>query len=226
MKEIKEFVDMMERDARILTHELKDCQRHLVSYNFGELEAYNGIMQTETYQALKSLVNAPVTKVEVTDEMCDIVDKIVIERGGVTNKATARIALEAIFSMQEPKDIFDSFPPESPLLDEPENELVSDRWITWFGGECPVNNKTPIEVRYRNRPKDNTFNIAEAFFWGCDEDDSDIIAYRIISEPEEKKEPEKQTFEEWAIRNTPYGNLDALTPGEIICLISEWERTK
>ena len=41
-----------------------------------------------------------------------------------------------------------------------------------------------------------------------------IIAYRII------EEPKKQTLEEFAIRNTPYGNLDILTPGEIISLIS------
>lgn len=51
-----------------------------------------------------------------------------------------------------------------------------------------------------------------------------ITAYRVISEPEEKKEPKKQTFEEFAVRNSPQGNLDILTPGEVICLFSEFYR--
>lgn len=34
--------------------------------------------------------------------------------------------------------------------------------------------------------------------------------------------PKKQTLEEFCIKNTPHGNLDVLTPSEIICLISEY----
>ena len=58
---IKGFVEMMERDSRIYEKELQDCRQDMVSFHFGELEAYRGIMMTGSYKALKALVVKPVS---------------------------------------------------------------------------------------------------------------------------------------------------------------------
>lgn len=180
--------------------------------------------QAKEINALKSLANAPIAKVEVTDEMCNIVDKIVLERGGVTNKTTARIALETVFFMQEPKDIsmssgFDCGCEHSlyghntggeakfckdhipPLLAErlifweltapSEKEIISDGWVEWAGGYPPVSADTLVDVKYNCNqvPACWTQGIqkASAYTWSHGWGISDIIAYRIISEPEEEK---------------------------------------
>lgn len=57
-------------------------------------------------------------------------------------------------------------------------------WIKWNGGECPVHPDTTIEVEYRdgNSEEDKAGSFDEC--WTNDSDPADIVAYRIISEPQ------------------------------------------
>lgn len=83
----------------------------------------------------------------------------------------------------EKESVFYNFPPESPLLDE--KELISDGWIEWKGGLRPVDILTIVEIRNAGGysvPRGNAGSFS--WFWNCA--GSDIIAYRIISEPEEE----------------------------------------
>ena len=60
-----------------------------------------------------------------------------------------------------------------------DTEPNTDGWITWEGGECPVNSGTEVEVKLEN---DNTVKgIAESFIWehGA-RSTTNIIAYRVI----------------------------------------------
>ena len=56
----------------------------------------------------------------------------------------------------------------------------------WNGGECPVHPETEVEVWFRGYTcgKDET-----AFFWSWqhDNDDGDVIAFRVIKEYREPK---------------------------------------
>lgn len=52
-------------------------------------------------------------------------------------------------------------------------------WIEWTGGECPVEGHRRVEARLR----DGTIETADAdlFFWDHIDDDSDIVAYRVLA---------------------------------------------
>lgn len=68
---------------------------------------------------------------------------------------------------------------------ESEKELISDGWIEWKGGLRPVDILTIVEIRNAGGysvPRGNAGSFS--WFWNCA--GSDIIAYRIISEPEEE----------------------------------------
>lgn len=58
----------------------------------------------------------------------------------------------------------------------------NDGWIDWHGGDCPVNENTIVECKLRN------FHIskfyADNFHWNHNSDLSDIIAYRVVPQPE------------------------------------------
>jgi len=62
---------------------------------------------------------------------------------------------------------------------------MSNDWIEWKGGECPVAPGTRVEVRFRSGDSDPHCNAA---WWGWKwmgrdlEDTYDIVAYRVVSE--------------------------------------------
>ena len=63
-----------------------------------------------------------------------------------------------------------------------ERAAEDDGWIEWRGGECPIPDRTPVEVKFRNG-KTNPNHNAEAWGWqSCPElpMDHDIVAYRIV----------------------------------------------
>lgn len=62
-----------------------------------------------------------------------------------------------------------------------------DGWISWPGGECPVDSDAIVEVKYR-KPNPHQFNNDRAgdFAWSHDGFDGDIIAYRLV-QPHEVK---------------------------------------
>lgn len=61
----------------------------------------------------------------------------------------------------------------------------NDGWIDWQGGECPVSGDTVVEVKYRN-PLPGHINNGQAcyFSWSHEDDDGDIIAYRLHKQQE------------------------------------------
>jgi len=54
----------------------------------------------------------------------------------------------------------------------------NDGWISWGGGNCPVDYDSVISVQYRDL-KINT-NIAGIYLWKHSNNDNDIIAYRVV----------------------------------------------
>lgn len=76
----------------------------------------------------------------------------------------------------------------SPLCDPFRNELAGPRsaaeqialepgWIKWAGGECPVPQGTPVDVRFRGG--DNGGGPADIWYWQHLGKGYDIIAYRL-----------------------------------------------
>ena len=68
-----------------------------------------------------------------------------------------------------------------------ERERIAGGWISWGGGECPVDNGVRVDVRYRcgdesmNQPALEAGNLAElwATDWAHTGHTHDIIAYRL-----------------------------------------------
>ena len=58
-----------------------------------------------------------------------------------------------------------------------------DGWLPWYGGECPVDAGTVVEVRYKGGP---AIGVAQAhsICWEHIDKAGDVIAYRIIKEAE------------------------------------------
>ncbi len=82
-----------------------------------------------------------------------------------------------------PDDIFNSFPPELPIMDKPESD--NDGWIEHNGSNeapnLPIN--TILELRFKHHSDNDIGKITEPWIW------SNIIAYRIIQEPKYGKDP-------------------------------------
>ena len=63
-------------------------------------------------------------------------------------------------------------------LTEPQAD--ADRWIHWYGGECPIQEEVHIEIKYRDG--DTSCGKAGRWRWIHLGLDGDIIAYRIAKE--------------------------------------------
>ena len=58
-------------------------------------------------------------------------------------------------------------------------------WIEWAGGECPVPPETRVAVQFRFEPGvDQGNDRAVDLRWSHKGYDADIIAYRIVKEPQ------------------------------------------
>lgn len=62
-------------------------------------------------------------------------------------------------------------------------ETLADGWIAWHGGECPVSDSTPIEVKFRC----GDTGSADAGSWSWRQSalrgEYEIVAYRAIVKP-------------------------------------------
>lgn len=76
-------------------------------------------------------------------------------------------------------------------LKGPWEGLDADGWIEWKGGECPVAKWTRVDVRYRNGQEvDNVPAGANgAYNWDNDDNQYDIVAYRVVKPAKEKADP-------------------------------------
>jgi len=63
-------------------------------------------------------------------------------------------------------------------------EIMTNDWIEWAGGECPVEGSVLVDTRFR---RGNVIERLEAGFWYWShasnrrDKPSDIIAYRVVS---------------------------------------------
>lgn len=55
----------------------------------------------------------------------------------------------------------------------------NDGWIEWGGGECPVDDDSIVEVRFRNGELGSGVTRADCLIWRHGLDDVDIVAYRL-----------------------------------------------
>lgn len=53
------------------------------------------------------------------------------------------------------------------------------KWIEWGGGECPVDDDSIVEVRFRNGELGRGVTRADCLIWRHGLDDVDIVAYRL-----------------------------------------------
>lgn len=185
---------------------------------------YRDVCDSQEYQALKSLANAPVVKVEVTNSMINTAVNAyrAVECDNITYSIPMRAALEAVFNhiSHEGKKVSDHIGEPNEKV---EKELISDGWVEWKGGECPIGKNVLIQVRLRldNNQSNHAPREPQYWNWGHRWGDNDIIAYRIISEPEEKKvkwdapenhfnitgtrlKPKKQTLLEFLYQEDPH----------------------
>ena len=58
----------------------------------------------------------------------------------------------------------------------------ADEWIPWSGGECPVHGRVPVEIQAKSGRKQT--GLAEVWEWRHFGHRGDIIAYRIVKEPD------------------------------------------
>lgn len=60
---------------------------------------------------------------------------------------------------------------------------AADDWIEWKGGECPVDLKTRVEIKFRNGIVNNSLT-ASGWVWshGKMPEIYDIVAYRVVSD--------------------------------------------
>jgi hypothetical protein len=66
---------------------------------------------------------------------------------------------------------------ETPL---PEIENADDGWIEWTGGECPLPDGTPNQVKFRDGDISGIDSSPETWQWHHTGSQADIIAYKIV----------------------------------------------
>jgi len=68
-----------------------------------------------------------------------------------------------------------------------EQQVDTDGWIEWKGGECPVADGLAVtEVKFRSGDVVKAF--ADTWWWGHSGDEDDIIAYRVVEQERERGE--------------------------------------
>ena len=73
-----------------------------------------------------------------------------------------------------------------PLLETWEGRMKesppdADGWVPWAGGECPVDENTRLDVRYRDGGGECGI-LAEMFVWNHEDEGDDIVAYRVAED--------------------------------------------
>lgn len=63
----------------------------------------------------------------------------------------------------------------------------ADGWIDWKGGECPVESYQQVQVHLRDG--DNLLGRAGGYYWEHDDEESDIIAYRLAEPAADPERP-------------------------------------
>jgi hypothetical protein len=83
------------------------------------------------------------------------------------------------------KDADEAIAKAEAAMAEPQPD--ADWWIKWEGGECPVDGKTKVDVRFLNGDElygcDTPWRAGD-YDWAHENTTYDIITYRIAKEPQ------------------------------------------
>lgn len=175
MKEIKEFIDMMKKKVAKVNGRYDNVASE---YNHGAQSLIYSIVTCKEYQALKALLDKPIPRIEVTEEMVEKAMTIALYDGITkcnkelyTHKFKA--ALKAVFAMQSITNnnqltlrqeykkaqqaenkrytgITDKIAlnPKSAVMNE--SEQKQGEWVKWSGKSQPILGDMHVEVKFRN----------------------------------------------------------------------------
>lgn len=69
------------------------------------------------------------------------------------------------------------------------NKPDSDGWISWCGGECPVDGDVVVDVKFRAQGQaDLDGDVADNFHWEHFSNGADVVAYRLHKSEHQKPE--------------------------------------
>jgi hypothetical protein len=219
MKEIKDFIEMIEQERKEAFRCSNDMQYAGFTRNEYEhrWDALNDVIESKEYQALKSSIS-PVSE-----------DKVSISPVG-------EVLLEQIKDAKKRSQFYNQHFTDlvQMMVDNPKPEVIdkseqptdiqsNDGWIEHDGKYQPIDDFTEVEVEFVDGEKilDVAGNFDACWLWQARFPPEDtIIAYRIIDEPkalcmcaeyegsnfkcplcEPEKEPKKQTLLEHMLNN-------------------------
>jgi len=79
---------------------------------------------------------------------------------------------------------------EGGLCEDPDN-----RWITWEGGDCPVDGNTLVEVKFDSGEPPSIPLKARLYYWGNKPEYSNIVAYRVVKEDKAETSKKPKSIE-------------------------------
>ena len=233
MKEIKAFMEMMESRA---------AKRDIFGICCGS------VMDSCQYKALKAILDKPIPKMEITDDMVKLAlgkfyTEIPLDIPEMQpTRQAMKSALQAVFD--HIGDVANMVEPVSANTEQATDTQPNEGWIEWGNYDPEYSpdllSTTLIEVKYGGGRR--LKGELGAFIWGWMYDNGfgDKIAYRIMPEAKATKESvmidpkeyhihgspagntKKQTLLEYACDSVLHGNLDALTISEAFDLMSEY----
>ena len=88
------------------------------------------------------------------------------------------------------------------------NKPDSDGWISWCGGECPVDGDVVVDVKFRAQGQaDLDGDVADNFRWEHFSNGADVVAYRLHKSEHQKPE--------WDGEGLPPVGCECMVRGEI-----------
>ena len=88
------------------------------------------------------------------------------------------------------------------------NKPDSDGWISWCGGECPVDGDVVVDVKFRAQGQaDLDGDVADNFRWEHFSNGADVVAYRLRKSEHQKPE--------WDGEGLPPVGCECMVRGEI-----------
>ena len=110
-------------------------------------------------------------------------DAVLHCRGPLEDAGLDNDQVNAVLSVLDDSFAF-AFEPTAPKPSMQIPEVAqpdADGWISWTGGECPVDATTRLDVRCRNGDGERG-TLAWMFSWSHEDEGDDIVAYRVAED--------------------------------------------
>lgn len=220
MDEIKDFIKMMDCMKDVLEITDSTNKEDIVA-----LKVVSKIIDTKLYKALKDLVNQEVDsqntrydkayclEVELNELVQAVFKAKDLDRLKETTKRNFPVEWEYYEGFGKKKEQDDDcyYCGETMYRDSSgvfmhvcADKELDDGWIAWSGGEQPVDDDdVEVEVRLSNGRIDK--GDAWTWEWAHDDDtdDNNIIAYRIVKEPEKEQTFRKYYATQMGVESIP-----------------------